>query len=66
MESVLRTYGDTRGAPDAFVLFVEALRKWRPAFGVMTPDTSQGTTLYEDSGAYARSVMDSIPFDIKY
>ena len=57
---------DTFPAGDAFVRMISQLRFGADPFGIVTPETAQGTPLEEYRGANTVAVMDGKVFDFKY
>jgi hypothetical protein len=56
---------DAIGAPDTAPGLVEQFGTARDAFGIMAPDTGQGATFEENSGADSRTVVQGIAMDIE-
>ena len=52
-----------RSAAYALGGFVEALRAWKPAFGIVAPDATERAPFHEDCGADARAVVNGVALE---
>jgi hypothetical protein len=57
---------DAQPAANATVLTIQALGFSLDALGIVTPPAGQRAAFKEDSGADARTIMDSVFFNIEY